>query len=308
MNRLICTLKNKLDIAVKYIFFVYLPMKRTFDSDDESDHSTHSDVTESEEEEDDNLIGFDTRREKWLHDELRDEHGVELDLLNETDLKENKYICDKNTPIGEPGPVQCKGITSGSTVTLCQLSYHDIDMYTVAKKGALFGLSYTEDERICFVDVRCNIRCSLFKSGALVISDSHQSSGIEKVITHLLALLRYVCGLSDLVIVERSVKNMTTTASLILTQKIDSVRLLESMEATLEGVAIVLPLSLIGLYPESIAIEDENRIIFLIYPAARRVICVGGKSVDTIIAAHRALIGCLSRFVCTPSRKKCRTQ
>lgn len=281
-------------------------MKRTFDSDDESDHSTHSDVTESEEEEDDNLIGFDTRQEKWLHDELRDEHGVEIDLLNETDLKENKYIGDKNAPIGEPGCVQCNGITYGRTVTLCQLSYHDIDLYTVAKKGALFGLSYMEDERICFIDVRCNIRCYLFKSGALVISDSHQSSGIEKVITHLLALLRYVCGLSDLVIVERSVKNITTAAS--LTQKIDSVRLLESMEATIDGGAIVVPLSLIALCPESIAVENEKSIIFLIFPATRRVICVGGKSTDTIIAAHRTLIGYLSPFVCTPSRKKCRTQ
>lgn len=275
-------------------------MKRLAEDDHTADSvsTIDSDSDTSSSEEEDNCI----QRERWLLEELSKEHGVDIELLRDEDLVE----LDNHLTVGDVNGLHCRKLTHKCVVEMIQLSHNDIDLFGVAKKGSLFGLTYSNKRPIttCLKIryPRCNVTHCIFKSGTFIVT-GRSSHAREKVLSHTIALLRYICGLNELVINDRHCQNIIANAT--LNQALPTAGMSEMcmlLGIPYDEAPIVLHYRNL-LMAEKLSSESAN-ILFIINPHNGNLVCIGGKSPKAVIDAIELLLNHILQYIGIMIHKK----
>lgn len=275
----------------------------SIDSDlERSDEEESEESEESEEEEVTELISI--QREKLLQEKLLKEHDIKIDLLSEEDLLEtDPFACDQ--VIGDPNGLHYGKITQENVVEVVHLSHNEIDLQAIAEKGSLFGLRYTDLEltsksaKIRYP--RCSVTHCILKSGVIIVSSrgggSTSVTAREKLLSHTLALLRYICGLTDLVIDTKICASIVAQTTLNYVPPSSGVRdMCTTLGIPYDEVRMAIHYKTLTTNAESLVREEPANIVFIFSPLRGHIICVGGQSVASVIDAFRVLLSHLAPY------------
>lgn len=282
----------------------------TSGEEEESEGSESDPESEEDENETDRHKRY-IQREQRLKQELAKEHDINIEPINETDLtttgEEGRINGSSSSSSGTENRLGCSMIKVHNIINMHQLSYNDIDIYLVAKKGALFGMRYVERNRersFIMIRYRGTVKHIIFKSGIFIESGGHSPLSKEKALQQTLALLRHVCGLTGIVIKGTHCQNMVTATRLDKKLSRDKINgLCKSLKLErLEWPLIVIPY--VKLPKVDTLDKNTNNIRFLLYANSGSVLCVGGRLMDSVVEAHTKLLETLSPHIITVSNKK----